>query len=103
VQTEGGFYAGLAIQKCVERRGAERLAVDIPGTIAELQNDQAVRIVDRSSEGMRLEAAHAIPQGAPVRIVAEGKWILATVIHCRQDGARFKIGVKVDRQVELGQ
>jgi hypothetical protein len=101
VQTEGGFFAGLYIQEYVERRGAERLSVDILGTIAELQKDQAVRIVDRSEEGMQLVAEHKIKQGTAVRIMTKQKLTLATVIYCNRDGRTFKIGVKVDHQVQL--
>jgi hypothetical protein len=101
VQTPDGFYAGLYIQDCVERRRAERVAVDIPATIAELQNDQPARIVDQSEEGMLIVADNAVPKGAAVRIIAEGKLILASVAHCNRDGKMFKIGIKIDQMLTL--
>jgi hypothetical protein len=97
VQTPDGFYAGLYIQDCVERRRAERLPVDIPATMGELQNDQPARIVDQSEEGMLIVAENAVPQGTAVRIIAEGKLILANVVRCNRDGDMFKIGVKIDQ------
>jgi hypothetical protein len=101
VQTPDGFYAGLYIQDCVERRRAERVAVDIPATIAELQNDQPARIVDQSEEGMLIVAEKAVPQGTAVRIIAEGKLIIANVAHCNRDGEMFKIGIKIDQMLTL--
>jgi hypothetical protein len=49
---------------------------------------------------MLILAQHRIPPGTLVRVIAEGKLILAKVVHCNRDGARFKIGVKID-QIEL--
>ena len=101
VQTPDGFYAGLYIQDCVERRRAERVAVDIPATIAQLQNDQPARIVDQSEEGMLIVAENAVPQGGAVRIITGGKLILASVAHCNRDGKMFKIGIKIEQILTL--
>jgi hypothetical protein len=101
VQTDDGFCAGLYIQDCVERRHAERLHVDIPATIGELLHDQPASIQDQSVEGMLIVAQHRISQGTLVRIIAEGKLILAKVVHCNRDGDRFKIGVKINQVLNL--
>jgi hypothetical protein len=50
---------------------------------------------------MQLIIEHPIKQGTAVRILTEGKLTLATVIHCKREGDTFKIGVKLDHQVEL--
>ncbi len=97
VQTDEGFYVGLFIQDCVERRRAERVAVDIPATVG----DQPARIVDQSEEGMLIVAQRWIPEGTAVRITAQGKLILARVVYCNRDGDQFKIGVKIDHVVTL--
>jgi len=101
VATDDGFCAGLYIQKCVERRQAERVGVDIPAAIAEVRADQPARILDQSVEGMLVVAQHRLAEGAPVRIIAEGKLIFGRVVYCTPDGDRFKIGVKIDQEVNL--
>jgi len=101
VATDDGFCVGLYIQNCVERRQAERLGVNIPATIAELLADQPARILDQSVEGMLVVAQHRVSEGAPVRIIADGKLIFAKVVYCTPDADKFKIGVKIDQVVNL--
>ena len=101
VQTDDGFWAGLHIQDCVERRRAKRSPVDIPAIIGELQNDQPAKIVDKSREGMLLVAQHSVPPGTSVCVIADGKPVLAEVVHCNREGGRFKIGVKIEQTFEL--
>jgi hypothetical protein len=97
VRMDDGFWAGLQIQDCVERRRAKRSLVDIPATLGELQNDQPAKIVDKSREGMLLVAQQSVPPGTSVCVIVDGKPILAEVVHCNREGGRFKIGVKIDQ------
>jgi hypothetical protein len=101
VQTDDGFWAGLYIQDCVERRRVKRSAVDIPAIIGELRSDQPAKIVDKSREGMLIVAQRSVPPGTLVCVIAEGKPVLAEVVHCNRDGGRFKIGVKINQVSNL--
>jgi len=101
VQTDDGFWAGLHIQDCVERRHTKRSPVDIPVTIGELQSGQPARIVDKSLEGMLIVAQHRVPEGTLLCIIAEEKPILVEVVHCKRDGDRFKIGVRINQVLNL--
>jgi len=85
-----------------ERRTEPRYPIDVPGVLRSPRDGAvAVRVLDRSTSGLRVSLPCRIPQGAEVEIEFDHAALLGQVRHCQCIGAAaFNLGIWVPHRAE---
>lgn len=92
----------------MERRQSPRLPAEEPIVVTRLSPDAqsglstplAARIVERSTDGFRVELPEAIPQGMLVRLDLADSLLLGEVTWCAKAGALYYAGVRIEQSLE---
>jgi hypothetical protein len=85
----------------VERRGEVRVAEDSPARIKVLDPMVSLgpsfqaRVVNTSSNGLKVRAPRSILQGSVVQVRFQGRIVLGKVKHCTPVENEFDIGVRL--------
>ncbi len=83
----------------VERRRSVRVPTNDRAVLSVLRPEPSghidARVLDASREGLRLMVANELMRGSIIQVHVHRLFILAEVRYCRQEGAAFHVGVRI--------
>jgi len=85
-----------------EKRNQPRTATDIKGVLQQINPFSAhrfnVRVIDTSTEGMRIESPLTLEPGTLIKLRTKDKLVFGEVRHCRAIASVFHAGIQLQNE-----